>query len=207
MAPQMHQFNLYASQPIHFYQNQSQTIPRPNLDLDPFETVQETQFFSQAQPQSNFQCQPHRLLNESTDSSDEGPVEESFQELQAKGKRKNPSKGKAQCKGWIGDEDTALVQAWLHVPEDPVTENDQNSTTFKARVWHNFWHRTKRQYYNPDQLYSKWRIANKATMEFNNIYMNAIRNAQSGANEVDVLENFCNIYKAKVGKPFGNEAF
>ncbi|CAI9287821.1 unnamed protein product [Lactuca saligna] len=47
----------------------------------------------------------------------------------------------------------------------------------------------------------------QALMKFNDIYMNSIRNPQSGANEVDVLSKFHKIYKAKDGKPFGNEAF
>ena len=44
-------------------------------------------------------------------------------------------------------------------------------------------------------------------MEFNNIYMNAIRNLQSDANEVDVVAKCRQIYKTKVGKAFANEAF
>ncbi|CAI9300050.1 unnamed protein product [Lactuca saligna] len=74
MAPQMFPFNHFSSQPMGFYHNQSQLTPRPDMDLDPFELVKETQFFSQPQQQTDFQTQPRHLLDESSDSSDEAPV-------------------------------------------------------------------------------------------------------------------------------------
>lgn len=65
----------------------------------------------------------------------------------------------------------------------------------------------KKQYRNPNQLYSEWRTTNKASMEFNDFYMNANHNPQSGANKVDVLSKVWKSYKVKGGKPFGNDAF
>lgn len=64
-----------------------------------------------------------------------------------------------------------------------------------------------KEYDNPNQLYSKWRTANKALMDFNDIYINVTSDPQSDANEVDVLSNVRKIYKAKFIKLFGNEAF
>ncbi|CAI9284297.1 unnamed protein product [Lactuca saligna] len=172
-----------------------------------FSIVQETQLFSQAQPKRNFQSQPLRLFDESTDSSDEGPVQESFQVPVVEPKGKKNGKGKAPRKGWTDNEERALAQAWLNVSKDPKTDDDQDSTTFKVRVWHSFCHRMKKQYHNPNQLYLKRRTTNKASMKFKGIYMNTICNPQSGANEVDVLAKVRHIYKTKVGKPFDNEAF
>ncbi|CAI9285524.1 unnamed protein product [Lactuca saligna] len=54
------------------------------------------------------------------------------------------------------------------------------------------------------------KIRRPSKLEFGIIYVSEQKGSttpQSGANEVDVFENFCKIYKAKVGKPFGNEEF
>ena len=79
------------------------------MDLDPFETVQETQFFSQPQPQTNFQSQPRCLLDESSDSFDEGPVEDpvqkSFQEPEVE-----PHAQKKKEKGELPIEDGRMMK-------------------------------------------------------------------------------------------------
>jgi hypothetical protein len=93
------------------------------------------------------------------------------------------------------------------VLEDPIHGNDQDSTTFKKKVWNNFFRRLNKKYRNPESLYLKWRTANRATMEFKGIYMNIIKNPQSGATEVDVMAKVRKIYMAKVGKSFVNESF
>ena len=80
-------------------------------------------------------------------------------------------------------------------------------TTFKEKVWNNFYNRLNKKYRSPEPLYSKWRSANRAKMEFNDIYMNAMKTPQSGATEVDVMAKVRKIYKEKVGKPFVNESF
>jgi hypothetical protein len=38
-ALQMFPFNPFSSQPMRFFHNQYQPTPRPNVDVDPFETV------------------------------------------------------------------------------------------------------------------------------------------------------------------------
>lgn len=100
---------------MRFYHNQSQPTLRPNVDFDQFKTVQEIQFFSQPQPQTNFQSQPCRLLDEAIDSSDEGlvedPVQESFQEPEVEPQAQKKGKGRALCRGWTDDENRSLAQS------------------------------------------------------------------------------------------------
>lgn len=86
---------------------------------------QETQFFSQHQPKTTFQYEPHHLVDEPTDSFDEGPVQEP--EFYPKEKRKE----KEKYQGWKDKEEKALTQAWLDVSEDLTTGDDKNLTTFK----------------------------------------------------------------------------
>ncbi|CAI9266088.1 unnamed protein product [Lactuca saligna] len=111
---------------------------------------------------------------------------------------------RAPCKGWANDEERALAQ---YVSEDPIHDNDQDSTIFKEKVWLNFCQRMKNKYRDPDSLYSKWRTAKQVAMEFNGIYLNVIRNPQSDATEVDFMAKVRHIYKAKVRRAFVNESF
>ncbi|CAI9262140.1 unnamed protein product [Lactuca saligna] len=102
-------------------------------------------------------------------------------------KHKKKGKGRAPCQGWTGDEERPLAQSWLDVSEDPIHGDDQDSKTFKENVWRNFCKCMKKNTRNPKSLYSKWRTTNRAIMEFNDIYINAIKNLQSGATELDVI--------------------
>lgn len=102
----------------------------------------------------------------------------------------NQMKRKCKCKGWTNKEKKALAQTWLDVSEDLTTGDDQSGPTFKRRVWKSFCASMKECRFT-SQVYSKWRTANKNSMEFNDIYISATRNPQSGANEVDVLAKIC----------------
>ncbi|CAI9293392.1 unnamed protein product [Lactuca saligna] len=63
-----------------------------------------------------------------------------------------------------------------------------------------------KEHHSTSQVYSKRRIANKYSMEFNDIHMNVTHNPQSGANKVDVIAKCRQINKEKSGKSFTNEA-
>ncbi|CAI9300231.1 unnamed protein product [Lactuca saligna] len=100
-----------------------------NVDLDPFETVQETQFFSQLQPY--FQSQPRRLLDESTDSFDKGYVEdliqELYQELEVEPQAQKNGKGRARCTGWTDDE-----ERWRATNRSAMEFNDINMNAVRT---------------------------------------------------------------------------
>ncbi|CAI9291887.1 unnamed protein product [Lactuca saligna] len=130
-----------------------------------------------------------------------------FKSRKSNHKHKKKGKGRAPCQGWTGDEERPLAQSWLDVSEDRIHDDDQDSKTYKEKVWRNYCKCMKKNTRNPKSFYSKWRTTNRATMEFNGIYMNAIENLHSGATELDVMAKVRKICKAKVGKAFANESF
>ena len=99
---------------------------------------------------------------------------------------------------WTEDERIALADAWCSTSQNPTQGNDQNKATYWQSIRAKLANTMGRDenYRSTNSITSKWTLMKTQLTKFNGIYMRLSRNPPSGWNEMKILDEALEIYKA-----------